>query len=1085
MSELAESVEKRPKRTKAGAQEVMQAQAAAPAPIEHELALLLARAVQLRNEQVADDIASASLLALFASHDPVSLWIQDKATSFGPTLDDLLQWGTCRGAPREHMEARIFAALAITGAHGEGLHFDVPGEVPTVDAARAIAERVGATSVGVRHLLAVFVYEPETWLLEKLVEWADIRELWATRFRCFVTEQYPGEANRWRALHDEVIARELSIGVKRAKDVARRFVGSDGSSIDSTALLSGLLLEGVTYTDEQYAVVQLVKLLGGSAAIGELLEPGDASGSPELPFSDEVLPIIDRALVFATASRKPPQPNVAPKLHVRHLLCALLTDRRPLLAFELLRRAHRTPEGVLAQLRGWLDDLPADVEDRAARDRIFDELREDIVAGYDNDEAHGPDRLGIDHDVRALAAVLASTKVKPPLSVGLFGDWGTGKSFFMAKLRERIALLARAARAHPDEDSWFCGKAGRVVQIDFNAWHYMDANLWSSLAVRVFDALSNELEAEFAEACLRRLESVKEHQAELATAAGQLRAHEAALADKLAEQRRQREQRTLSFAAYIEVIAADVKREVAAAPAVQAVTERLQLQRTTVETELHLVKADLQTVGGTLQRGWHALRSPVRLATLALVLAVPAIVAAITAAIGHADTATAGSIAALVASLTAACAFVRRGASQLNGMVASALGEVDRIEAKARDKKAHEEVALQRECEALTARIAEIEREQLQLTKRRTEIEVELAALQSGDKTTLKDFILQRASSDDYRKNLGVVAAIHRDFKQLSELLAPSAEPPNVERIVLYIDDLDRCSPQRVVEVLQAIHVILSLPLFVVVVGVDSRWLLDSLTTYYRTQFPSDNTVIDAARPQHYLEKIFQIPFTLLPMSADGYGELVGSLLQPHVGTVHAAPSAADASPRPASNGDGHSASPLTLARRTVRPTDARAPVDLTPRGLRLEPRELEHLRTLSSFVSSPRSAKRLVNLYRIVRAGLDDKALDRLIEGHYKITQLCLALVVGNASVGTKLFHLALSHETGSRAAFTDWCRAPETKENMSARDLATLQALHRCNAYFADWPAVREAVYRVARFSFETGRVLAQHMFDAQPGS
>ncbi|MEZ5024500.1 MAG: P-loop NTPase fold protein [Chitinophagales bacterium] len=42
-----------------------------------------------------------------------------------------------------------------------------------------------------------------------------------------------------------------------------------------------------------------------------------------------------------------------------------------------------------------------------------------------------------------------------------------------------------------------------------------------------------------------------------------------------------------------------------------------------------------------------------------------------------------------------------------------------------------------------------------------------------------------------------------------------------VERIVLYIDDLDRCPPKKVVEVLQAIHLILAFPLFVVVVGVD------------------------------------------------------------------------------------------------------------------------------------------------------------------------------------------------------------------------------------------------------------------------
>jgi len=36
-------------------------------------------------------------------------------------------------------------------------------------------------------------------------------------------------------------------------------------------------------------------------------------------------------------------------------------------------------------------------------------------------------------------------------------------------------------------------------------------------------------------------------------------------------------------------------------------------------------------------------------------------------------------------------------------------------------------------------------------------------------------------------------------------------------RIVLYIDDLDRCPPDSVADVLQAIHMLLFFPLFVVV----------------------------------------------------------------------------------------------------------------------------------------------------------------------------------------------------------------------------------------------------------------------------
>lgn len=52
--------------------------------------------------------------------------------------------------------------------------------------------------------------------------------------------------------------------------------------------------------------------------------------------------------------------------------------------------------------------------------------------------------------------------------------------------------------------------------------------------------------------------------------------------------------------------------------------------------------------------------------------------------------------------------------------------------------------------------------------------------------------------------------------------------------MILYIDDLDRCPPAKVLEVLEAVHLLLALELFVVVVGVDPRWLQRSLRHQYR-----------------------------------------------------------------------------------------------------------------------------------------------------------------------------------------------------------------------------------------------------------
>jgi hypothetical protein len=135
------------------------------------------------------------------------------------------------------------------------------------------------------------------------------------------------------------------------------------------------------------------------------------------------------------------------------------------------------------------------------------------------------------------------------------------------------------------------------------------------------------------------------------------------------------------------------------------------------------------------------------------------------------------------------------------------------------------------------------------------------------------------------------------------------------KRIILYIDDLDRCPPEKVVEVLQAIHLLLYFPLFVVVVAVDARWLSRSLKDVFpdllaetvilpgtgeraeerlrskgqrgkrqdqidvlRERDSNDGGSERAASSQDYLEKIFQIPYWVRSMDADASKRYVQSI---------------------------------------------------------------------------------------------------------------------------------------------------------------------------------------------------------------
>nr|WP_169605369.1 P-loop NTPase fold protein [Microscilla sp. PRE1] len=104
-----------------------------------------------------------------------------------------------------------------------------------------------------------------------------------------------------------------------------------------------------------------------------------------------------------------------------------------------------------------------------------------------NDLAKGEDYLGIDKDVTAFAKIIASNNFTPPLAIALFGEWGSGKSFFMNKLQDRIDRLSQS-----DANLY----SGGVVHIQFNAWSYVDANLWASIVSRIFEGLNNYINDE-------------------------------------------------------------------------------------------------------------------------------------------------------------------------------------------------------------------------------------------------------------------------------------------------------------------------------------------------------------------------------------------------------------------------------------------------------------------------------------------------------------------------------------------------------------------------------------------------------------
>ncbi len=184
-----------------------------------------------------------------------------------------------------------------------------------------------------------------------------------------------------------------------------------------------------------------------------------------------------------------------------------------------------------------------------------------LPLAFDNDTPDGPDHLHLKREVEAFARLIAARSTSTPLSIGVFGAWGSGKSFFMRRTREQVALIAQRAVA----DGPRSAHHGRIAQVEFNAWHYSEKELLASLVDHVFRNLRIDPRDEDDETLRRRgaellglldvaRRKLGSAEAEAIAAVARLNAAEAelALAQQSLPERVGRANRTLATAEYEE-----------------------------------------------------------------------------------------------------------------------------------------------------------------------------------------------------------------------------------------------------------------------------------------------------------------------------------------------------------------------------------------------------------------------------------------------------------------------------------------------------------------------------------------------------
>jgi hypothetical protein len=519
----------------------------------------------------------------------------------------------------------------------------------------------------------------------------------------------------------------------------------------------------------------------------------------------------------------------------------------------------------------------------------------------DNPNASAEDYLDIGKEVKAFAYLAAGKTIDPPLSIGIFGEWGSGKTFFMERMYECVEKITEKDSAYQKTGKFHAG----VVQIRFNAWHYIESNLWASLVEFIFQELDRWLSEHQVErgkidrlfdqlttSKQLRLDAVRD----LLTSRGNLKEAKAKLGkarDEYEEALKTRAKLTPSDlrAAAWEIVVGEAQNN----PEIKSAAVALGLPHLREsEAGLRQLVDDSRTQVARASLLGQALFAQigtpqVAVVAIAAIVGAPLVIEGLRQTLGQLPgwawikefNAGVFAVTSFIGVLLATGrVLLDRGIKALN-VLDTFRAKLDRKVAERTETERQAVLKAEKDVSDKQQAVGDAERGVTAATQLAAAAELEYASDSSQGR--LNRFIRAKVADGSYAKHLGIIATIRKDFGQLATLMQGEAssrdtqrileqahkiyvekleallkeqendkkelltkdevdklkaepkqeELPFFDRIILYIDDLDRCPPDKVAEVLQAIHMLLFFPLFVVVVAVDARWIARSLETEF------------------------------------------------------------------------------------------------------------------------------------------------------------------------------------------------------------------------------------------------------------
>ena len=579
------------------------------------------------------------------------------------------------------------------------------------------------------------------------------------------------------------------------------------------------------------------------------------------------------------------------------------------------------------------------------------------------------DCLDISADVDAFAKLISYKKSTMPLSIGLFGKWGSGKSFFMKELESKIKYYSEVQKNN--DSKTFCEN---VVHVRFNAWNYSDSNLWASLTYRIFEEIDKKfnepkdkihilyenLESSQKEIKIKDLEKERLEE-EISNINTQINSDKEKLE---AEKEELKEADLFDFSKVIlneptiKDMLSEIKKEVG-------------LKNETIE-DIRYINYEFKSWSYIFKR----IFSDKKLRNLLLVLIILVICLVGTFfVLEDKILAILGSVVTFIGAITLHIKKIKPKLEKLAKyriVIENIIDNWNKSKSKALElnyeKIKHKEQLISK----LESNILIKEKELLNLKTKEYQTLKDIEDIKSGK--YFKDFINSKVSSSEYKKHLGLISLIRNDFEELQEFLSEKNKDKrkfDIDRIILYIDDLDRCSDKLVVEVLEAVHLLLAFELFVVIVGIDLRWVKNSLGSNY-SAIKDDSIELSS---KDYVEKIFQIPFKVNNLNEKNKINLLNNLFNSqHLSYFESQETKTEKS----HNIEVKTTTPKNVEKlskiiKEVKTVEKRATTVIALDKfleLELSRDEVEYINNLVGYLNElPRTINRFVNTYKVIRS--------------------------------------------------------------------------------------------------------------------